>query len=96
MKEETRDKLYHECFKEMFRRVGEKYPNEEIISKENWYQLRSWTDSEEKDFRFWMRDYLRKKTKLNKKMAKTHVLFFLLQYGWTNKQKLPLIKVLRR
>lgn len=73
------------CLNEMFMRVGERFPNEELTNKPDWYTLRSWTDEEEEKFRKWMAAYLRKKLKMRKKDAEVEVAMFLLQYGWTNK-----------
>lgn len=82
-------------FKEMFLRVGEKYPNKELTDRDMWYTLRSWTKEEEKSFKEWMIKYMTKKERVSKKKAKEEVSFFLFQYGWTTKEELGL-KTIRR
>jgi len=92
--ESKENRVLIECLKEMFSRVGEEYPNRVLTDNSDWYRLRSWTKRQEKDFEYWMKDYLRKNLKLNKKTAIIRVSQFLLIYGWTKIQKLPLIKVI--
>ena len=76
------------CLKEMFLRVGETYPNEDLTNDPEWYILRSWTIEEENKFRKWMITYLRKKLRMSKKRAETETFWFLMMYGWTNKYTL--------
>lgn len=42
-----------ECLKEMFKRVGETYPNKKLTSQEKWYTKRTWTEKEEEDLKMW-------------------------------------------
>ena len=74
-----------ECLAEMFRRVGEKYPNPELTANENWFQLRTWTEEEEKDFEKWMYDFLKKRLRWNKATLKREIGMFLLMWGWKTK-----------
>ena len=76
-----------ECLKEMFKRVGEKYPNEELTSQEDWYHQRSWTPEEEEDFRDWMAKYVKKKHRWDKKTIEIEIAMFLLMWGWKNDPK---------
>jgi hypothetical protein len=78
------------CMQEMFLRVGEKYPNEDLTSYPNWYTMRSWTINEEKEFRDGMILYLRKKLRWTKKVAEKEVSWFMLQWGWTTCQPLEM------
>ena len=80
------EKTCEECLKEMFKRVGEKYPNEELTSQDKWYTLRSWTTEEENDFRDWMAKYLKKKHRWSKKQIDMEIGMFMLSWGWTNKE----------
>ena len=79
------DKAFTFCFKEMFLRVGEVYPNEELTKDENWYRLRSWTTKEEESFCKWMVNYLRKKLKMRIQEAEKNTAFFVMMYGWAYK-----------
>jgi len=81
------------CLKEMFNRVGETYPNDELVNEHNWYMLRSWTELEQKAFENWMISYLRKSLRWTKKQSVKEVGFFLLQYGWTTKQQLSIATI---
>ena len=90
------EKVFEYCFKEMFRRVGEKYPNKELTDNNNWYELRSWTQKEEKSFYYWVVGYLRRELKWTKERSKNQASLFCLQYAWTNKQKLTPIKVIKK
>jgi hypothetical protein len=38
------------CLKEMFKRVGEKYPNKKLTDQKEWYTKRTWTEAEESSF----------------------------------------------
>ena len=79
------EKITEQCLKEMFKRVGEKYPNKELTNKKDWYTLRSWTTKEEDSFKKWMKKKLKKSwsymgaTKIDREIG-----MFLLMWGWTN------------
>ena len=77
-------KVCEECLKEMFKRVGEKYPNK-LTKKKEWYTLRTWTEAEEDDFRKWMKDYLKKKCRWNNKTIQKEIAMFLLMWGGKTK-----------
>ena len=76
------------CLKEMFLRVGEKYPNKDLTDKTDWYMLRSWTMEDEENFRQWMVSYLRNKLRLSKKRAEREAAYFDMNFSWTNKFQL--------
>ncbi len=78
------EKTCEDCLKEMFKRVGEKYPNEKLTSQDKWYDKHSWTPEEENDFRNWMTKFLKKKHRWNKKMIESEIAMFLLMWGWKN------------
>jgi alpha-amylase/alpha-mannosidase (GH57 family) len=86
-REQKTEAIFNDCLVKMFKMVGEKYPNKELTDKENWYRLRKWTELEEKIFREWMIEYLRKKVRFTKKRAILEVAFFILEYGWTTNKK---------
>ncbi|MFA7219145.1 MAG: hypothetical protein WC119_01290 [Synergistaceae bacterium] len=72
------------CLKEMFMRVGENFPNENLTSKDKWYIMHSWTIEEEENFKRWMISCLRRSLRWTKERAMTETAMFLLQWGWTN------------
>jgi len=65
------------CFKEMFLRVGEVYPNEELQKDDKWYMRKSWTLEEENSFRQWMVRFLRKGLSWSKKISEQETAFFI-------------------
>ena len=77
----TNEELCEECLTEMFRRVGEEYPNKEFTDQDKWYLQHSWTVEEEDDFRDWMHKKLRK-AKFSKHQADMETAMFLLYWGW--------------
>ena len=85
-RKKSTDDIYKECFIEMFKRVGEKYPNEELTKDPNWYMLRQWTVKQEENFKKWMIIKLRVSYKYMKQEAIMSTNWFLFQYGWTTRQ----------
>lgn len=79
---EKRSKIFDECMAEMFKRVGEKYPNKELTDQAEWYLKRTWTEEEEKDFKVWMINHLKRTLRFNKKSAEWETGMFMLNYGW--------------
>jgi len=73
-----------ECLIEMFRRVGEKYPNPELTKKDDWFLLKTWTEIEEADYKKWMYNHLKKRYGWNKQMLDREIGMFLLMWGWKN------------
>ena len=76
------DKVCTECLKEMFKRVGEKYPNKKLTDQRDWYMKRCWTEKEEADFEKWMRAYLKKTCRWSTRMINKEVGMFMLMWGW--------------
>ena len=75
------DDVTIECLKEMFRRVGLRYPNK-ITAKPCWYDMYSWTKEDEDDFRKWMKKHLVKRMRLTMERAEKEVAYFSLMYSW--------------
>lgn len=90
------DKIFEKCLEIMFLSVGEKYPNNELLLSDNWYEKRSWTEKEEEKFKKWMVSYIHKKLRLPKKLALIKTEFFILQFGWTHRQEKGCMKFIRR
>ncbi len=61
------EKTINDCLTEMFRRVGEEYPNPELTDQDDWYHQQSWTREEEDDFRDWMMKLVKKRYQWPKK-----------------------------
>jgi len=78
----TYEKTCEDCLREMFKRVGEKYPNPKLTADEKWYQKRTWTPEQEKGFRAWMVKLLKKRHGLQKRQIDWEVGLFLLNWGW--------------
>lgn len=78
------DQTTEDCLVELFKRVGEPYPNE-LTKQDKWYHLRAWTKDEEADFKKWMDDLLKSRYKWSKSKRSREVAYFLLAYGWKNK-----------
>ena len=74
------------CLKEMFRRVGEVYPNPKLTSEDNWYTKRNWSIEDQASFKRWMIDYLQTKFGWGKKKCEWESDMFLLDRGWTTKK----------
>ena len=81
------DKMATKFFKEMFRRVGEEFPNEELTNDKDWYKKRSWTEKQQEDFKKWMKKELKKTfPDLSARKVEWEAGIFLLSYGWTTKE----------
>ena len=75
-----------DCLIEMFKRVGETYPNPELTDRDDWYMQRTWTIEEEKDFKEWMKVLLKKRYKyLTSLQIDAEIAMFLLMWGWTTR-----------
>jgi hypothetical protein len=81
------EKTTEMCLKEMFRRVGEKYPNKELTDKKDWWRTRTWTEKEEDDFRDWMVKLLKKRHKWSKRTIDKEIGMFLLMWSWSYAKK---------
>ena len=77
------EKLFEQALKEMFRRVGLQYPNEEFTKDSQWYTKRTWTKEEEKEFCSWLAEKVKKTWPyMTKKKVGAEVAMFNLCYGW--------------
>jgi hypothetical protein len=76
------EKIVEPCLKEMFKRVGERYPNKKLTDQRNWYSQRAWTKEQEEDFKQWMIKYLMRRRYI-KQQAEKEVAYFLLMWGWS-------------
>jgi len=85
----TYEQTCEDCLKEMFRRVGEEYPNEELTSQDEWYHLRTWTEEAKQDFEKWMTALIKKRHKLPMEKVYAEVAFFLLMWGWKTDDSKP-------
>ena len=74
-----------DCLKEMFRRVGAKYPWPGLTRYREWYNRRTWTEQEQDDFRTWMKKLIMKRHKISTKKADYETGMFLLMWGWRTK-----------
>jgi hypothetical protein len=86
MKKLSNGQICEECLKEMFRRVGLEYPNEELTKDPKWYTKYTWTEAEENDFRKWMLAFVKKHARWTAKHAAYEVGMFLLNWGWSSKE----------
>ena len=81
------DKICDMCLKEMFRRVGRKYPDKKFTDQPDWFTKVTWTKKQEDSFRVWMTKLLTKKCKWwNKKSIDKEISMFLLMWGWKNEE----------
>ena len=88
VKVNTNDKTCELCLKEMFKRVGMKYPDKKFTDQPNWYWLKTWTPKEEDDFKKWMDKLLKKRHKnWDKKSREREIAMFNLMWGWKNEPK---------
>jgi len=80
------ERVVDECLSEMFKRVGEKYPNKELTDQKEWYTKRSWTEEEEADFRKWLLAKLKKSFPyMRGRKLEMEASMFMLMWSWTNK-----------
>jgi len=77
------EKTCEDCLKEMFKRVGEKYPNPKLTSQKDWYMKRAWTPEQEDCFREWMRKLLKRRYRtFDERHIGWEVGMFMLSWGW--------------
>ena len=81
------EKFINKCFKEMFKRVGEKWPNEKLTSQKEWYTKRTWTEKEQDSFKNWLVKEFSKAYPYHKKKAEFEAGVFILCYGWRCEEK---------
>lgn len=81
------EKVTEKYLKEMFKRVGEKFPNPELTDQEDWYSLREWTEEEEKSYGAWLKKQIKKDfSYMTSRMIDLEVGMFLLNWGWRIKK----------
>ena len=79
------DRFITSAFKEMFKRVGEKYPNPELTKDPKWYSSRYWSEKEQESFKKWLKKKLKKTFPyMNARKIEWEAGMFILSYGWTN------------
>jgi len=88
----TQEEALDYVLTEMFKRVGEEYSRDKLV--EGFYNLHTWTDSEQDDFQKWWIKELKTNSKLRRgfRLYSTHQKYlqyqtgmFLLSYGWRYK-----------
>ena len=75
-------KMYEMALKELFKRVGLRYPNKKFTAQDRWYNKRAWLQSEYDDYRDWLIKLLMKRMRMLKKKAEFEAGMFLLNYSW--------------
>ena len=60
-------KMYEMALKELFKRVGLRYPNKKFTAQDRWYNKRAWLQSEYDDYRDWLIKLLMKRMRMLKK-----------------------------
>lgn len=77
------ERFINKCFKEMFKRVGEKWPAKWPHGDKEWYTKRTWTEKEQESFKTWL---VKEMGKHWRYMRKSKIEFeaglFILCYGW--------------
>lgn len=82
------DKFVHICLKEMFKRVGEKYPNEELTKQKDWFSQRTWTEKDQENFKKWLEKKMAKQwSYLGKRKIELEAAMFILMWGWRCEDK---------
>ena len=76
------EKFINKCFTEMFKRVGEKFPNEELTKDKEWYAKRTWTEKEQDSFKNWLEKEFKRAYPYLKHKAGFEAGMFILCYGW--------------
>ena len=77
------EKFIDKCFKEMFKRVGEKWPAKWPNEDKEWYSKRTWSEKEQDLFKRWLKIQIRKTyPHLNERKVEWEAGCFILCYGW--------------
>ena len=77
------EKTVEDCLREMFKRVGMKYPDLEFTKNDGWYKQKSWTVKDRSDFESWMRKLYKGRYRgIGKRELDNTVAMFLLMWGW--------------
>jgi len=83
------DQFFGQAINKMFMSVGFPSFDEEFSKQDKWYTLRTWTETQESEFRAW---FLKKaQTDLNwsKRTAEKEYSYFNLMYGWAIEEPKP-------
>lgn len=88
MRKNKVQKFVSKALTKLFQAVGfEKFDSEFVnLHESNWFQLRAWSNDAEKKFKSWLIQEMRKDLKISKKRAESESNWFLLSYGWKNKE----------
>lgn len=82
------EKFMMMCFREMFKRVGEKFPNEELTKHKDWYSRRTWTEKEQDSFKKWLKKKIASRWRyLKGRKLEFEVEMFILMWGWRTEEK---------
>lgn len=72
------------ALKKMFKMVGRTYPDPEFTKDVNWYTKETWTEKEEKRFKKWLYNLIRRRhPEFTKKRIEWECGLFNLCYGWS-------------
>jgi len=88
MKLTKEQKFREEALDEMFKRVGfDGFDQKFVDSNDKWYRRKTWTESDQCDFKNWFVKKHMKVFKAGKSYAEGDVGWFLFNYGWKCKYK---------
>jgi len=82
------DEVVQELLVEMFNRVGLGVSSYAEVKEwadangDEWFRKRTWTDAQEREFKKWAVDEIRKAFKFTKKTAENKYSWFNLMWGW--------------
>lgn len=78
------------CMKELFLRVGLKYPNKRFTNQTAWYLKRCWTWEDQGSFRDWLLSTFKSNHPYwDKKTREWLASMFIVNYGWAMRDDLP-------
>lgn len=80
-------KFQQEILDKMFKMVGFKGFDRKFTKKENWFQLRTWNDAQNDEFRAFFLEKARKDLKWSNRTANKEYQYFNLMYGWKIKNE---------
>ena len=84
------NKYLKEILEKMFSYVGAEFSEEEVKEKD-FFLKRTWSESQQADFRYWLYQYLKSNKKAqkelygyhsNNKIIRSRAEFFCLNHGW--------------
>lgn len=83
--EKKTNQFFRNALDKMFKEVGFDGFDEEFTKQDNWYQLREWSEEQERQYRNWFMNECQKQLRMNKKAAELETGYFLLMWGWKTK-----------